>query len=66
GVLRMEDRGPRTGDRAVLLDAVGRKVMDLVPGANDVRMLVPGVYFVRQASGVEREASSVTKVIVTR
>ncbi|MBN2464017.1 hypothetical protein JXD38_00120, partial [candidate division WOR-3 bacterium] len=63
GVLRMEDRGPRTGDRAVLLDAVGRKVMDLVPGANDVRKLAPGVYFVREA---QAQAQAVRKVVVTR
>jgi hypothetical protein len=49
-----------------LLDALGRKVMDLRPGANDVRALAPGVYFVRQASVVERGASAVTKVIITR
>jgi hypothetical protein len=52
--------------RAILLDASGRKVMDLRPGPNDVSRLAPGVYFVRQASGVEREASGVNKVVVTR
>jgi hypothetical protein len=36
----------------VLLDATGRKVMTLAPGANDVRQLAPGVYFVRQDSGL--------------
>ena len=40
--------------------------MDLHPGPNDVRHLSPGVYFVREASGVGREASSVRKVILTR
>ena len=54
------------GASCVLLDISGRKVLDLKPGANDVRALAPGVYFVRQASGVERDASSVTKVVVTR
>jgi len=39
---------------AILLDASGRKVMDLLLGPNDVRHLSPGVYFVRSASGVER------------
>jgi phosphoribosylformylglycinamidine (FGAM) synthase PurS component len=34
---------------ASLLDISGRKVMDLKPGANDVRALAPGVYFVRSA-----------------
>jgi len=52
--------------RPVLIDVNGRKVMDLHPGANDVRALAPGVYFVRQASGMARDASSVIKVVVTR
>jgi hypothetical protein len=51
---------------ASLLDISGRKVMGLQPGRNDARTLAPGVYFVRRASGAERDASSVTKVIVTR
>ncbi|HTW92962.1 MAG TPA: hypothetical protein VMH22_14820 [bacterium] len=49
-----------------LLDISGRKVLDLHPGANDVSHLAPGVYFVRPASGVKREAPRVTKVVVTR
>ncbi|MFO7638134.1 MAG: hypothetical protein R6X14_02350, partial [bacterium] len=32
-----------------LLDASGRKVMELQPGENDVRRLAPGVYFIRTA-----------------
>jgi hypothetical protein len=47
---------------AVLLDALGHKVLDLKPGANDVNRLPSGVYFVA-ASG-ERSAVSVRKVIV--
>jgi hypothetical protein len=50
-----------------LLDATGRKVLDLVPGANDVRALAPGVYFVRSGlSAISREPPAVTKVVVTR
>ena len=49
-----------------LLDISGRKVLDLHPGANDVSQLSPGVYFVRSASSVMRDASSVAKVVVTR
>jgi len=33
---------------AALLDAAGREVMGLLPGANDVRLLAPGVYHVRR------------------
>jgi len=47
-----------------LLDASGRKIADLHAGANDVRHLVPGVYFARRATGEGRVANS--KVIVTR
>ncbi|MBM3330955.1 hypothetical protein FJY68_03775 [candidate division WOR-3 bacterium] len=49
-----------------LIDIGGRKVMDLQPGENDVRALAPGVYFMRQASSVEHQASNVSKVVVTR
>jgi YVTN family beta-propeller protein len=66
GVLWLEPGSSTSSSPSWLLDASGRKVMDLVPGVNDARHLAPGVYFVRQASGVERDASGITKVIVTR
>jgi hypothetical protein len=53
------DRGPKTGDRAELLDASGRKVLDIRAGANDVSRLAPGVYFVQEA-----QARAVRKIIV--
>jgi hypothetical protein len=40
--------------------------MDLHVGANDVRGLAPGVYFVRQASSMMRDASSVSKVVLAK
>ncbi|MEO0078282.1 MAG: hypothetical protein ABIK86_04695, partial [candidate division WOR-3 bacterium] len=43
------DRVPRP-----LLDASGRKLLDLRPGPNDVSRLVPGVYFVRHGPAVRR------------
>jgi len=49
-----------------LLDAAGRKVTELRPGANDVSRFAPGIYFVRIASGVKRDASAITKLVVTR
>jgi YVTN family beta-propeller protein len=53
--------------RAVLLDISGRAVMSLHPGANDIRHLASGVYFVRsEPSAVSREPSAVTKVVVQR
>ena len=51
--------------RAELLDAAGRKVLDLRPGANDVSHLAPGVYFVRAVSR-ELSAASCRKVVVQR
>jgi hypothetical protein len=50
--------------RPELLDAAGRKVMGLRPGANDVRHLAAGIYFLRPGSGVGHDASRVTKVVV--
>jgi hypothetical protein len=49
----------------VLLDATGRKVLDLRPGPNDVSRLAPGVYFVRQSTFDNRH-SPITKVVITR
>jgi parallel beta-helix repeat protein len=37
-----------------LLSIDGRRVLDLKPGPNDVDRLSPGVYFVREASGMRR------------
>jgi len=51
--------------RSVLLDVNGRKVMDLEPGANDVRAMPPGVYFVREAQA-QAQAQAVRKVVVVR
>lgn len=55
-----------TAYRAELLDAAGRRVMDIFPGANDVNSLAPGVYFVREAASGRRSAVGVRKVIVAR
>jgi hypothetical protein len=51
-------------NRAVLLDASGSKVLDLKAGANSVRGLAPGIYFVREQG--QAQASAVRKVVVTR
>jgi hypothetical protein len=65
-VLGAVDSRQNTAYRAELLDIGGRKVATLHPGANDVSRLAPGVYFVRQASGVKRGASTVRKVVIQR
>ncbi|MEO0085310.1 MAG: hypothetical protein ABIK37_01625 [candidate division WOR-3 bacterium] len=56
GVLRAT-----AGGRAELLDAAGRVVMELQPGANDVRRLSPGIYFVRRRTG-----AGVRRVLILR
>jgi len=48
----------------VLLDATGRKVLDLYAGPNDVSRLAPGVYFVD--TRIDNRESSIIKVVVTR
>jgi len=47
-----------------MLDAAGRKVMGLRRGANDVRLLAPGVYFVRSTN--DHRQSKTTRVVVAR
>jgi len=49
GVLLLQvDSRQHSAYRTGLLDVSGRRVMQLVPGPNDVSRLSPGVYFVRQ------------------
>jgi len=51
----------------VLLDAAGRKVLELQAGPNDVRRLAPGVYFVRQEpQASSRKPQAVSKVIIAQ
>ena len=50
---------------ASLLDISGRNVLDLKPGANDVRALPPGVYFVREPQA-QAQTQALRKVVVTR
>ena len=55
--------------RPSLFDMTGRKVMELVPGPNDVRGLAPGVYFIREAQAqaqAQTQAQAVRKVVITR
>jgi hypothetical protein len=66
GVLLATSSSPNRG-LGCLLDISGRKVRDLKPGANDVRTLAPGVYFVREElSAGSYESSTVPKIVVTR
>jgi hypothetical protein len=66
GLLLLPEAASHRPQAASLLDISGRKVMDLKPGANDVRALAPGVYFVRERLAVGGERSTVHKVVVAR
>jgi hypothetical protein len=74
GVLRFGQSGdcPSEGGPvpALLVDAAGRRVMDLRPGENRVSDLSPGVYFVvtpsPQSSPTGGEEAVVSKVIIQR
>jgi phosphoribosylformylglycinamidine (FGAM) synthase PurS component len=68
GVLFTPASGVEHEASSILLDICGRKVRELVPGANDVRALAPGVYFVRwrDSRGQGVEDSRVTKVVIQR
>jgi hypothetical protein len=67
GVLFLPEAPGHKSQAASLLEASGRKVLSLKAGANDVRALAPGVYFVReepQAAGSKSQA--IRKVVITR
>lgn len=55
------------GSRQELIDATGRKVLDLKAGDNDVSRLAPGIYFVvRKGSRGQGFEGSSEKVVITR
>jgi hypothetical protein len=67
GALHVPASNVLRGASCVLLDISGRKVLDLHTGANDVRALAPGVYFL---SGPKTEDGrpdvALRKIVVTR
>jgi hypothetical protein len=53
--------------RLALLEATGRKVLDLRPGVNDVSRLRPGVYFVGEGSVSGAQGPGrIRKVVISR
>jgi hypothetical protein len=63
GILHLPASSLKRGASSALLDAAGRRVAELHPGANDVSRLAPSVYFVREAQA-QAQAQAVRKVIV--
>jgi hypothetical protein len=61
GVLVLPAPRHRVAASPCLLDACGRRVLDLRPGANDISRLAAGVYFVRAAPG-----QTTRRVVLTR
>jgi len=61
GVLNLQSAIYNLKFEITLLDITGRRVMNLHAGANNIRYLAPGVYFIRRENN-----SQVTKIIVTR
>jgi len=55
-VLRLPDTAARYSTYT-LLNSVGREIMTLFPGANDVRHLSSGVYFCRQTASSARQSA---------
>ena len=67
GILLLDSRPSSSPSTSCLLDVSGRKVMDLNLGANDVRVLAPGVYFVRGPEIEDgRPVAAIRKVVVTK
>ena len=67
GVLFLPEAAGHRPQAASLLDISGRKVLDLRLGANDVRALAPGVYFVRRSKTEDgRPTADISKVVVAR
>jgi hypothetical protein len=66
GVLFLPEATSRKPQAVSLLDVSGRRVMDLRPGANDVRALAPGVYFLRGPKTEDgRLDAAVRKIVLT-
>ena len=67
GVLFLAERLSSSASTSALLDVEGRKVMDLRSGANDVRALAPGVYFLKEGGERSEEGGvGIRKVVITR
>ncbi len=65
GLLNLQSATCNLQVEVALLDIAGRHVLNLLPGANDVSHLAPGVYFVREAQA-QAHVQAACKVVLTR
>jgi len=65
GILFLHGATSLKPQAASLMNVSGRRVMGLRPGANDVRALPPGVYFVRE-NQAQAQAQAIRKVVIAR
>jgi hypothetical protein len=65
GALYLAEASSHKPQAASLMNTVGRKVEELHAGANDVRALAPGVYFVRDAR-TQAQAQAIRRVVIAR
>lgn len=65
GVLVLAGAAGHRYAAARLMDVMGRDVIDLRPGANDVSALSPGVYFVRRPETEDGRPAAVRKIVLT-
>lgn len=61
GVLQLPMSSVEHSASSILLDITGRKIMDLHSGANDIRHLAPGIYYIRNETN-----KKITKIIITK
>jgi hypothetical protein len=67
GVLNLPAATGRKSQAAGLLDATGRKVLDLYPGPNDVSRFAAGMFFIyEQPQAAGRRLQAVRRVVIHR
>lgn len=67
GTLNLPESGGRREAGNVVLDAAGRRILDLAPGPNDISRLAPGVYFIRARGAADgNEPPAARRIVIAR
>jgi hypothetical protein len=66
GVFNLQSSISNLKSETAMLDITGRQVMALRPGANDVRTLSPGVYFVRDEGREAGTEGQTLKIVIQK